>query len=291
MKKYENEPLVMNLQFFAEEGEDVSGGGETEAEPAEMPEASEGPETETTTGENETEEPAEPQPQSKETNAAFANMRRQLEAAQREKAEIDAMYAAQYGKYTNPETGQPIRSARDYYDALAAQERVNARNEMQQKGIDPSVIDNMIANSPAIREAKAATAELNNIKAQQMMEEDFKTVLSIDPTKSSAEDIINDPSYSAVVDYVSKVPGLRFSDAYKIVNFDRLSKSQTAAAKQSAINQVKGQSHLSTGGGITTGSSEEEIPASMIERYHELFPDKSNAELKALYNKTIQNRR
>ena len=218
-------------------------------------------------------------------------MRRQLEAAEKRQRDIDAMYAQKFGQYTNPETGQPIRSAADYAEAMAAQERAQARAKLQEANIDPGIIDNMIANSPAIRAAQEATAELNNIKANQMMEEDFRAVLAIDPTKSNFDDIINDPSYGAVVDYVSRVPGMRFSEAYKLVNFDRLSSSNTAAAKQAVINQVKGQSHLANGAGVTTTEAGEDIPAGMIENFKERFPDKSMKELKALYNRVIKSQK
>lgn len=287
MKKYENGLLAMNLQFFAEdEGVEDVGANETEA--ADLSDDSEGYEADT---ESVNEEAATPQMQSPETNAAFANMRRELEASRRQQREVDNMFAAQYGHLVNPETQQPIRSARDYYEALAAQERVNARAQMQQSGIDPSVIDNMIANSPAVREAKAATAELNSIRAQQMVEADFDEVLRFDASKTSREDIVNDPSYQSVINYVSSHPGTRFSDAYKLVNFDRLSSSNTAAAKQAVINQVKGKGHLANGSAVTSTDVGEDIPANMLEMYKEAFPDRPMKELKALYNKALAGRR
>ena len=285
MKKFENDLMTMNLQFFAEDGESAEGTGEKEAEVAEQPEsAAEEAETE---NEGVNEEVAEPQVQSAETNAAFANMRRQLEAANRRQQQIDAMYAQRFGNYTNPETGQPIRSAADYAAAMEAQQRLQTRQQLKDANIDPGIIDQMIENSPAIRQAKAATAELNSIRANQMMEEDFKTVLALDPTKQSQEDIINDESYAAVVDMVARTPGLRFSDAYKLVNFDRLSNSKGAAAKQAAINQIKGKNHLSTGASLNVGDTGEDIPANVVEMYKESFPGKTMAELKALYNKAI----
>lgn len=280
--------LAMNLQFFADDdySTDVN-----EAETVEQPEAEEA-EAETQETESDIEEePAEPQFQSDKANAAFANMRRELEAYRKQQQELDNMYAQNYGHLVNPETQQPIRGARDYYEALAAQERVNARMQMQQNGIDPSVIDNMIANSPAVRQAKEATAELNSIRAQQMMEADFNDVLRIDKSKTSKEDIIADPSYGAVVDYVSTHPGTRFSEAYRIVNFDRLSSSNTAAARQSVVNQIKGQGHLTNGTGVTATDPGEDIPAAMIENFKERFPDKSLKELKALYNRVIKSQK
>ncbi len=270
----------MNLQFFAEgDGESE---GVNESEVAEQT-GSEGEVSEETEGE--TEDVTNPQFDTEKANAAFANMRRELESARKQQSEVDSLFANQYGQYTNPETGKPIRSARDYFDAMAAQERVTARAQMQEKGIDPSIIDNMIANSPAVRQAQEATAELNNIRAQQMLDEDFKKVLSLDTTLSSVEDIVNDPSYQAVIDYCQHTPGVRFSDAYKLVNFEKLSGLKGAAAKQATINQIKGKNHLAAGTALNVGDSLEDIPADQVEKYKDAFPGKTAKELKALYNR------
>lgn len=284
---YKEGYLPYNLQFFAEDGESADTGA-TETESADQ--SSEDVSTEATE-EGVTEEPAEPQPQSEEANRAFASMRRELEAARRQAAEIDRMYEQQYRGYTNPETGQPIRSARDYAEAMAAQTRMQARQKLQENNIDPNLIDSMIANSPVVRQAEAVTAELNNYRAQQMIEEDMKKVLAIDPTMTSKEDIYNDPSYASVVEYIGTHPGMRFDEAYKLVNFERLASSKTAAAKQAVINQVKGQSHLSNAPGVTTNDGLEDIPASMLDDFKDMFPEKSMKELKALYNRTLKSRR
>ena len=282
MKKFENGLLSYNLQFFADEGE--ASEGENEAAPADQPE-DEGEVTETET-EGANEEVTEPQTQSPETNAAFANMRRQLEAANKRLADTDAMFARQFGKYTNPETGQPIRSAQDYYEAMAAQERMNAREQMQQNGIDPNVIDNLIANSPAVRQAQAATAELNNYRAQQKLEADYKEILALDPSLNGVEDILNDPSMPLMAAKVAQ--GMSLVDAYKIVNFNKVFNSKEAAVKQQTINQVKGKNHLSTGAAVTVSSDLEDIPADMLEDFKDRFPDKNPKELKALYNMAIK---
>lgn len=281
-----------NLQFFGEETSE----GATEAEVADQPE-SEGEVTETEdTSQGETgsnEEATEPQVQSEDANRAFANLRRAKEAAERRAAEIDSLYARQFGNLRNPETGQPIRGAQDYFDALAAQERMATREELRQNNVDPSLIDKMIANSPVMRQAQAATAELNSIKSQQLIEDDVKEVMRIDPSLSSREDFFKDPSVVQAVNYIQGHPErkLRLSEAYKIVNFDRLSSSKTAAAKQAVINQVKGQSHLANGNGLNVQDTSEDIPANMLDSFKDMFPDKSMKELKVLYNKTLQSRR
>lgn len=285
MKKFENGLLSYNLQFFADEGEASEGVNETEA--AEQS-GDEGEVTETE-NEGENEEVTEPQTQSPETNAAFANMRRQLQAANQRLADTDAMFARQFGNYKNPETGEPIRSAKDYYEAMAAQERVNAREQMQQNGIDPNVIDNLIANSPAVRQAQAATAELNNFRAQQKLEADYKEILALDPSLNGIDDILNDPSMPLMAERVAQ--GMSLVDAYKIVNFDKVFNSKEAAVKQQTINQVKGKNHLSTGASVTVSSDLEDIPANVLEDWKDRFPEKSPKELKALYNKAIKSQK
>lgn len=285
-----NNLLPLNLQFFAEEeGADVNETAAVEQSEGEVETQAESEDAGTPEGDN-TEETAEPQTfQTDKANAAFANMRRELEAAKRQQAELDRMYAQQFGGYKNPETGQPIRNAKDYMDAMAAQQRMQARQQLQQNNIDPSIIDNMIANSPVVRQAEHAISELNATKAQQQMDRDIETVLKLDPTLTSKEALLSDPSMPLVYDRVAQ--GMNLVDAYKLVNFDRLSSSRTAAAKQSVVNQVKGQAHLANGNAMTSTDGLDDIPASMIEDFKDMFPNKSAAELKALYNKTIKSRR
>lgn len=279
----EKDLLAMNLQFFAEDADDYSEDvGANEQDPAELADEVDDAEQ---SDEGVNDEVTDPQFDTDRANAAFASMRRELEAARRQQAEIDSLYARQYGGYANPETGQPITSARDYFEAMAAQERMQVRAQLQENNIDPTVIDSMIANSPAVREARAVTAELNSIRASQMMNDDFKKVLSLDTTMSSEDDIVNDPSYDTVVGYVQSHPGVRFDEAYKLINFDRLANSKGTAAKQAAINEIKGKNHLSTGAAVNINSTAEDIPESLLETYKESFPGRSLKELKALYNK------
>lgn len=281
MKKYELFP--MNLQFFAEgEGE----GGVTASAPAEQ--TTETAESEEPTGDVQ-EESTEPQFDTSKQNAAFAQMRRRMEQAERRAAEVDALYAKQFEGYTNPETGQPIRSARDYADALAAQQRLQAREQLQQANVDPNLIDTLVANSPVLRQAEEAMAELTQIRTEQAIEDDIKEVLKLDTSLTSREDLFKDPSFENVLGRVQA--GMNLVDAYKLENFERLTGSKTAAAKQAVVNQVKGQSHLANGTAINSNDSLEDIPPNMVEMYKEAFPGKDMKELKALYNKSIANRR
>lgn len=277
MKK---ELLPLNLQFFAEEAESVN-----ESEAAEPTGEEAAPET----GVNEA-EPAEQQ--TPEQNAAYAAMRRKAEAeAQRkyqsEQQRLDAMYAKRFEGLTNPETGQPIRTPAEYLEALDAQDRLQAKEEMQQAGIDPSVIDRAIANSPIVREAQAAMDQLNQIQSQRMIEEDIRTVIQFDPSVNNEQDILSQENFGEVMDYVTSHPGMRFAEAYKLVNFDRLASQRATAAKQQTINQAKSKGHLSAPAGLSNDDNSVDIPPEKLEMWRDFFPDKSAKELREMYNKSI----
>ena len=284
--------LPMNLQFFAEgEGGDVSESeavAQTESTEATPEVTSEGTSEEPT---SDNEEVATPQFDTDKANRAFANMRREAEAAKKAQADLDRMFAEQFGQYKNPETGQPIKSAQDYLNAMAAQERAKAKDELRANNIDPEIVDRLIANSPIVKQAEAATAELNQFRVRQQMTEDLHKILAIDNSFSSVEELMQSPVMNDVVSFIESHPGIRADEAYKIVNFDRLSSSKGEAAKQAAINQVKGKNHLATGAAVNVDESAEDIPASQLEMYKEAFPGKTIKEIKDLYNRALSARK
>ena len=273
--------IPYDLQFFAEEAESA-----TESEVAEPTDTEETPVEE---GENEA-EPAEQQ--TPEQNAAYAAMRRKAEYEaqkkyQGEQQRLDAMYAEKFKGLTNPETGRPIASAKDYFEALAAQERIQAKEEMQSAGLDPTLIDRAIANSPIVQQAQAAIEQNNQIQSQRMIEEDMRAIVSFDPSVSSEQDIVNQANFGEVVAYVENHPGMRLSDAYKLVNFERLATQKATAAKQQTINQAKSKGHLSSPAGLSNEDKTVDIPPEKLEMWRDFFPDKSTKELKEIYNKSI----
>lgn len=281
--------INLDLQFFAEgEGEASVNSQEAAAPETDTTNVDSTPETET---DSVTEEVAEPQTQSAETNRAFADMRRKMEAAERKAAELDNLFASQFGQYSNPETGQPIKSAQDYLNAMAAQERAKAKEELRANNIDPNLIDNLIANSPIVKQAEAATAELNQFRIRQQMNEDLHKILAIDNSFDSVEALMQSPIMNDVVSFIESHPGIRADEAYKIVNYDRAKSSSGEAAKQAAINSIKGKNHLATGAAVNVDESAEDIPASQLEMYKEAFPGKTIKEIKALYNRALSARK
>lgn len=242
------------------------------------------------TSEADTGENAAPAEQTAEQNHIFAEIRRKAEADAKRKyeawqAQIDRSYAERFKGYTNPETGRPIQSAADYVEALAAQERAQAKAQMQEAGIDPEMLDRAIANSPAVRHAEEIERQNQAFQAQQMLDEDMKMIVEFDPLVGNAQDIMAQDTFQDVVAYCQEHPGTRLADAYKLINFDRISEARLKAGKQAAINQAKGKSHLNVAAANADTDKSEDIPPDKLPQWQRWYPDKSPKELRALYNK------
>ena len=258
--------------------------GVNESEPAEQTEVSE---TEVNTEGNESEPEVETQEPELDRNAIYADARRRAEAEAKHKYDaIDAMFAEKFKDYQNPETKQPIKSAKDYFEAIAAQERVATKRTLTEKGIDPSIIEKAVNNSPALQAANRIIEEQRRKDVEIYLNDQVKAVSKIDPSIKSVEDIEKSDRYPEVLKYVNE-NRLSIVDAYKLVYADRLTQSKTEAVKQQAINNVKSQQHLkSTDGGATTDGLVP-IPEKELEQWQKFYPEKSNKELRELYNKYL----
>lgn len=242
-------------------------------------------ETEVDTQGEEDAEPAEPQEvedqapeQPVDVNAIAAAARRKAEAEMKAR---DAEYARRFGNLVNPKTGQPIRSERDYLAALDAQEEMKAKEQLKQSGVDPNLLDNLIANNPAVRQAQAVMAQAQQQATIGQINADVAELGRLDPSIVSLETVPPDVIRMSMERQMSLV------DAYKIVNFGQVNSSQQAAIQQAAINQAKGKSHLNPVNGVAVQDNSVDIPQSELARWKAYFPEKSAEELKKLYNDTL----
>lgn len=258
--------------------------GVNESEPAEQTEVSE---TEVNTEGNESEPEVETQEPELDRNAIYADARRKAEAEAKHKYDaIDAQFAEKFKDYKNPETGQAIKGAKDYFEAIAAQERIATKRTLTEKGIDPSIIEKAVNNSPALQAANRIIEEQRRKDVEIYLNDQVKAVSKIDPSIKSVEDIEKSDRYPEVLKYVNE-NRLSIVDAYKLVYADRLTQSKAEAVKQQAINNVKSQQHLkSTDGGATTDGLVP-IPEKELEQWQKFYPEKSNKELRELYNKYL----
>lgn len=289
--------MKYNLQFFAEE--DVS---EEVVDPQPElgeevsyyePEPEESEDEPVDEGEVETEKPV----QSAEENAKYAAARREAEAqTRRVQAELDrlnARVAEQFRNYTNPITGEKVTDARSYFDALNAQREAQTRQELENAGLNPSILDQAIQNNPVIRQAQEVLARQQAEEMDRTVSSELEQIHALDPSITNPNDLLppelggkmeNFSEFKARVDM-----GYSFVDAFKLANFDRLQTKTFDAAKQSAINQAKSTSHLQS----TVSASDEgekdlvEIPKDELAVWKEVYPGLSMKELKKKYNSTL----
>lgn len=267
--------LPYNLQFFAEAGsvetpegaETVEVGGEQTLDGVEPTEG---------------QQPEEVNQPQFDANAIAAAARRQAENDARAKAQrIDAEYERRFGHLTNPITGQPIRSQKDYLDALDAQQKLQTEDQLKQNGIDPNILSQMIAMNPAVRRAEEVIAQAERQNVERQIMEDVASLSEMDASIKTLEDVPPEVIQKAMS------TGMNLVDAYKIVNYGKVSTASRAAIQQAAINQMKGKQHMAPVNGISTPETGVDIPTSELSMWKDMFPDKSMAELKKLYNQTL----
>lgn len=262
--------------------------GVNEQETAET--ASIGPED---TGENEqqTAEAAPEGVQSAEDNARFAAARRRAEAQFNERIQherqaakdevIRQMYEGQLDPYTN----KPITSEADlqaYQQAYHREQEQLTRDQMQQAGIDPDILDRMIENNPKVKRAEQLTAQFEAAEGERKMNEAIKEISHLDPSVTDVAALANHPNAPVFNEYVNR--GYSLVDAFRLANFDQLTGKRAAAAKQQAMNNVNGKSHLTTTAGNAGGDDIVIDPQEMQMMKH-AFPNLTHAQLVAKFKK------
>lgn len=262
--------------------------GVNEQETAET--ASIGPEE---TGENEqqTAEAAPEGVQSAEDNARFAAARRRAEAQfnqriqQERQAAKDEMVRQMYEGQLDPYTNKPITSEADlhaYQQAYQRDQEQLTRNQMQQAGLDPDILDRMIENNPKVKRAEQLTAQFEAAEGERKMNEAIKEISRLDPSITDVAALANHPNVLAFNEYVNR--GYSLVDAFRLANFDTLTGKKAAAAKQQAMNNVNGKSHLTTTAGNAGGDDIVIDPQEMQMMKH-AFPNLTHAQLVAKFKK------
>lgn len=226
--------------------------------------------------------------QTPDVNAQYAAARRQAEAHHRKEIDgINGEFKRLFGNVVNPVTNKPIETYQDYLQAAEHQMKANREAELRSKGVDPALIDQMIDQSPAIKQAKAIIQQNQMQEAGRKLDEDLKAVSKIDPSIKSFEDLGKHESYQAVLQLVQN-NGLSLSQAFILANHQKLSSNKADAAKQAAINAARSQSHLeTTKGGNTAPSNMVPIPESALRTWKAAYPDSTMEELTRMYNSVI----
>lgn len=229
--------------------------------------------------------------QSAEENSRYAAARRRAEQefAERQRAE-DLEYERRFKDYENPITHQPIRSRKDYFDALDAQERLQMEQNLASGNVDVKTLDDYIqrqvANNPMVQQAQALMEQNKRAQIESNIAEGVKEIQKLNANVKSIDDVIAGEKGTQIIGYVQN--GMSLVDAYKLANFDVLMNNNKNASKQAAINNIKGTQHLNTTDGVSSSDNGGvEIPQSELGKWRRAYPDLSLKELRKKYNKVL----
>lgn len=288
--------LKLPLQYFAEEDNPVDDGqglnveGQDPADETveEVTEAEDGV-TEPDESEQLTDEPGtEPQEvakpaQSAAENAKFAALRRQLEHAERETARLEqeARKAQEYREVLGSLYGYRGNDDEIINHLVSQSNQMTPEQYRAQQEAQRAAIERTIQSDPRVRMAQEMTERM---AVQTAMQRDFAAIKAAFPDETGA-DLNSIQNAGEVAKLICS--GVDPVMAYRAVNFETLASKKAAAAKQAAAN-IQGKDHLKPTGGGTGGSSGAEIPKSMLSMYREIWPDETDAQLRARYNNVLK---
>lgn len=215
------------------------------------PQETEVVETKTEGLENESEnnsEVAEPKAkQDVEENAKYAAARKDaerkmLESEQRAaKLERDNSIARKYGAEYGVYSDEDIK--RQYGERginnLEELEAAIQTEKYKEAGIDPNIINEIVSNHPAIKEATTYTENIKQQQQQENIKKSFddlhKEFPGVFDHIKAVEDVVKDSKFAEIQQYINK--GYELSDAYyKAYKNDVISKTKQSAQQSTIAN-------------------------------------------------------
>lgn len=274
--QYKNKFLLpLNLQLFAEEQTVDAGNAEAAAPQTET--SNETAEVQGDESTIQTEAPvvedAKPK-QTPEQDAAFAQLRREKEAAEKQAKQMDDFIRQNYG-HLGIQTLDQLQAYQQ-----KQQEEVY-RQQWEERGFDPEEINQLLNDHPVIKQSqkvlqdaqeKAALSELNTAYP------DLKL--------NTLEDVVKLPNAEQIIDRVKK--GYSLKDAYELSNQNEIIEKKVQAALQAQLNNINGKGHLKPnandgGGNIDTTI----IPPETLDQYRKLIPGKPDSFYIEHYKRSI----
>lgn len=195
---------------------------------------------------------------------------------------VDARIAREFEGILNPYTNQPIRTEADltaYRSAFAAEEQ---RQQLEEMGVSKEVLDSYIQNHPAMQQAQQVIHQQEQQAANDFMAKEFAALKKEFPDcgLESPQQLNETEAGRRALQMWANAPGITLADAYAATHRRELSKKQSAAAKQAAMNEMNSKGHLRQ----TKGSNAKgDVPAEIEEEYKKYFPNATHEEIAEMY--------
>lgn len=200
---------------------------------------------------------------------------------------VDARIAREFEGILNPYTNQPIRTEADltaYRSAFAAEEQ---RQQLEEMGVSKEVLDSYIQNHPAMQQAQQVIHQQEQQAANDFMAKEFEAMKKEFPDcgLESPQQLNETEAGRRALQMWANAPGITLADAYAATHRRELSKKQSAAAKQAAMNEMSSKGHLRQ----TKGSNAKgDVPEEIRREYKIYFPKATDAEIAEMYRKNCE---
>ena len=195
---------------------------------------------------------------------------------------VDARIAREFEGITNPYTNQPIRTEADltaYRSAFAAEQQ---RQQLEEMGVSKEVLDSYIQNHPAMQQAQQVIHQQEQQAANDFMAKEFEAMKKEFPDcgLESPQQLNETEAGRRALQMWANAPGITLADAYAATHRRELSKKQSAAAKQAAMNEMNSKGHLRQ----TKGSNAKgDVPEEIRREYKIYFPKATDEEIAEMY--------
>lgn len=195
---------------------------------------------------------------------------------------VDASIARQFEGILNPYTNKPILTEADltaYRSAFAAEEQ---RQQLEEMGVSKEVLDSYIQNHPAMQQAQQVIHQQEQQAANDFMAKEFEAMKKEFPDcgLESPQQLNETEAGRRALQMWANAPGITLADAYAATHRREISKKQSAAAKQAAMNEMNSKGHLRQ----TKGSNAKgDVPAEIAAEYKKYFPNATHEEIAEMY--------
>lgn len=200
---------------------------------------------------------------------------------------VDASIARQFEGILNPYTNKPILTEADltaYRSAFAAEEQ---RQQLEDMGVSKEVLDSYIQNHPAMQQAQQVIHQQEQQAANDFMAKEFEAMKKEFPDcgLESPQQLNETEAGRRALQMWANAPGITLADAYAATHRKEISKKQSAAAKQAAMNEMNSKGHLTQ----TKGSNAKgDVPAEIAAEYKKYFPNATHEEIAEMYRKNCE---
>lgn len=199
--------------------------------------------------------------QTAEQDRAFADMRRRLEAVEKEKSDL-------LNEKLSSEKAKNDKKLLGEYEAKKA--------EWEEAGYDPHIISEIASSNPILKQILEENQSIKKQFAKQ--QEDTKLVQEYNSLANQYPELIKSPDDISKEVWQKNQQGYSLEDAFLVVNRDKILNRTKNSVKQKTLNNINSKSHLKTEtDGANEGNDFSSVPSDTLANFIDMGMTKKEA--------------